>query len=412
MIPKLYDKNKSLIGNLTECNRGIAIEERNGMLEIEIDYQLKSPYSDKLVRGNLIVTDVNDKLKNQYFRIYKVSKDIMGHFTVYGRHISYDLARDYIEGLEVQNQSCEYCLNMIFRNSYFSQNFKGYSDIINAQNYSVTPRCLIKAISGQEGSIIDTFGTGAEILRDNYNFHVLNKRGHNNGVTIEYAKNLTGLTYEEDEEGLITRIRAIAKYRENDADKIIHTYVDSEKILDYETPFTQEIDFSDKFEGDEIPTIEKLNTLAKQYFNDNQCDVMKFNYKIEFIPLSKCAGYEDVKDAIELCDIVTIIDYRYNLNTQAKVIKTTYNFLKDRYESMELGEPRTTLGDIINSSNSGQDGEQGPMGPQGPPGKDGSIGDFPNSLPSTPVLSATVYGFSSIELNWTYENKVYYNYEL
>ena len=68
---------------------------------------------------------------------------------------------------------------------------------------------------------------------------------------------------------------------------------------------------------------------------------------------------------------------------------------------MELGEPRTTLGDIINSSSGGQDGEQGPPGPQGPPGKDGSIGDFPNSLPSTPVLRAYVYGFASIELNWT-----------
>ena len=51
--------------------------------------------------------------------------------------------------------------------------------------------------------------------------------------------------------------------------------------------------------------------------------------------------------------------------------------LKNRYESMELGEPRTTLGDIIKSSGgSGESGEQGPPGPQGPPGQDGNIGDF------------------------------------
>ena len=36
-------------------------------------------------------------------------------------------------------------------------------------------------------------GTGAEILRDNTNIHVLNKRGHDNGVSIEYAKTLQGL---------------------------------------------------------------------------------------------------------------------------------------------------------------------------------------------------------------------------
>ena len=37
----------------------------------------------------------------------------------------------------------------------------------------------------------------------------------------------------------------------NSEEKIIHTYVDSEKINNYETPFISEIDFSDKFEEDE-----------------------------------------------------------------------------------------------------------------------------------------------------------------
>ena len=40
------------------------------------------------------------------------------------------------------------------------------------------------------------------------------------------------------------------------------------------------------------------------------------------------------------------------------------------------------------------------------------LGIFPNTLPSTPVLENFVYGFSNIELSWTFENKVYYSYEL
>ncbi len=58
---KLYTKDKAYIGELTECSRAIAIEERNGMCEIEIDYQLFSPHWDKLVRGNIIEADLNDK---------------------------------------------------------------------------------------------------------------------------------------------------------------------------------------------------------------------------------------------------------------------------------------------------------------------------------------------------------------
>ena len=78
---------------------------------------------------------------------------------------------------------------------------------------------------------------------------------------------------------------------------------------------------------------------------------------------------------------------------------------------MELGEPRTSLGDIVGN---GGDNEPivGPPGPQGPPGQDGSIGDFPNSLPPAPIVTATVYGFANIEISWTFENKVYYQYEV
>ena len=107
---------------------------------------------------------------------------------------------------------------------------------------------------------------------------------------------------------------------------------------------------------------------------------------------------------------MTIKDYRYNYETKAKVIKTTYNFLTDRYESMEVGEPRSSLGDII--SGGSEESKPGPPGPQGPPGADGNIGDFPDSLPSTPVLSSTLYGFANIELSWTFENQIYYSYEL
>ena len=35
----------------------------------------------------------------------------------------------------------------------------------------------------------------------------------------------------------------------------------------------------------------------------------------------------------------------------------------------------------------------------------------PNTLPSTPNISVE-NGFATIKLSWTYENKVYYNYEI
>ena len=146
---------------------------------------------------------------------------------------------------------------------------------------------------------------------------------------------------------------------------------------------------------------------------NNKVDIPKCNYKIEFIPLSKCAGYEGLEDRINLCDVVTVKDSRYNIDTQAKVIKVIFDVLRGRYDSMELGEPRTTLGDIIGGTGDGPtQGPPGPPGPQGPAGADGSIGDFPETLPEVPNITAKVYGFANIEISWTFENKVYYSYEL
>ncbi|WP_194190385.1 phage tail spike protein [Clostridium chrysemydis] len=412
MIPQILDKFENELGLLTDCIEGIAIEERNGMCEIETTYPIFSENYKELKRGNFIVADVNDTLKNQKFRIYKLSKALNGKVKVYAKHIFFDLARDVIEKVELSNASCEYALNELFRNSQFSNKFKGESDIINSKNFSMKAENLVKSIGGVQGSILDTFGTGAEILRDNRVVKVLNKRGHDNGVSIEYAKNMTGLNIDFDDSDLITRIKAVAKYTDKNNNEVIvfsnPKFVDSPLINEYETPFIKEIDFSSSFENGSIPTPDKLKALAEKYFRDNKCDQVKTNIKVEFIPLSKCVGYENIQDNISLCDTVTIKDYRYNLDTKAKVIKTYFNFLSGRYEKIELGDAKTSLGDLVGGGSNAGDSIENETS-KVPPINDGS---FPDTLPKIPTLNSRLYGFDSIELSWTFEAKAYYSYEL
>lgn len=410
----LHSKDfKTQYGSINSICEAFVEEERNGLFELRFIMLNTDSLFNYVKEENIVVVNANDTLLNQKFRIYMTRKLMNNRVEVYVRHISFDLMYDYIDNVSFENQSCEYALNQLFINSNFSTHYKGYSDIVNAQNYSMSMSNVLEAIGGKQGSIIDTFGTGAEILRDNENIHVLNRRGSDNEVTIEYRKNLTGFELEEDTTDLVTRILPYAKYNDSETNEEIIVkadYVDSPLINNYSHPYIASIDYSDKFKDDEIPTIEKLVTLARNEYKNNKVDIPKQNFKIEFIPLSKCVGYEGLEDKISLCDTVAIIDTRYNINTKAKVIKTVFNVLKNRYESMELGEPRTSLGDVVGGGNN--DPVVGPPGPQGPPGQDGSIGDFPNTLPSTPVLESFVYGFSNIELSWTFENKVYYSYEL
>lgn len=416
MIPTLYDKTgNNKIGDLNDCIECLVEEERNGIFELTMIYPANSSILESIDYDNIIVADANDYLKSQKFRIYNTRKLMANRIEVCARHISFDLVHDWIDVISIENQSCEYALNTIFRNSQFSKHFKGYSDIINAQNFKVNKVTCLEAVGGTSGSIIDTYGTGAEILRDNANIHVLNRRGRDNDVVIEYRKNLTGLEVEEDTTDLVTRIMPYAIYTNsnNEEIEVRGDFIDSPLINNYAHPYVKYMDYSEKFEDDEVPTKTKLNNLAAKEYINNKVDIPKNNYKIEFIPLSKCAGYEGLEDRINLCDVVTVKDSRYNIDTQAKVIKVVFDVLRGRYDSMELGEPRTTLGDIIGGTGDGPiQGPPGPPGPQGPAGADGSIGDFPESLPTVPQITAKVYGFANIEISWTFENKVYYSYEL
>ncbi|XZH34391.1 phage tail spike protein (plasmid) [Clostridium perfringens] len=412
---KLYDKTgEVLIGELEDCISCNVTEVRNGIFDARLVYPAMRLISNNLIKENIIVCKASDILLNQKFRIFNVKKKHSNTIEVIARHISFDLLYDFIENINIVNQSCEYALNTIFRNSQFSRHYKGHSDIINAQDYNMSIANCLNAIAGKEGSIIDTYGTGAEILRDNENIHVLNRRGHDNSVTIEYGKNLEGFECTEDTTDLITRIYPFAKKSTPDGETTItlnEKFVDSPRINLYSHPYIREVDLTSKFKDEDEINQSKLKLEAEKYFLETKCDIPKLTFNLKPVPLSKCVGFENLGEKLSLCDIATIKHKIYGITTQAKVIKTVFNVLTDRYENIQLGDPKASLGDLI-GGNSGNTPQVGPPGPPGPPGQDGNIGDFPDSLPAIPQLTANVLGFASVDLSWTYENKVYYNYQV
>ena len=125
---KLYDKTgNNLIGNLANnCIECVVEEERNGLFELIMTYPVVDAIYNSLEKENIIIANANDTLKAQKFRIYNIRKYMKNQVTVYARHISFDLMHDVIEEeISFTNQSCEYALNQIFRNSISSKHFKG-----------------------------------------------------------------------------------------------------------------------------------------------------------------------------------------------------------------------------------------------------------------------------------------------
>lgn len=74
--------------------------------------------------------------------------------------------------------------------------------------------------------------------------------------------------------------------------------------------------------------------------DDSWIDLTTVNYKIDFVELSKTEQYKDlaILEQLDLYDIVTVNVSHLDINVKARVIKYKYDCLKERYESIELGD--------------------------------------------------------------------------
>src|SRR5699024_1883031 len=101
----------------------------------------------------------------------------------------------------------------------------------------------------------------------------------------------------------------------------------------------------------EITTVAQLRTRTQRYIIENDVGIPKVNLRVKFIDLAKTLDYKDLKlvEEINLCDLVTVYFNKLDIMQKAKVIKTTWDVLLDRYDSIEIGESRATISDSVNT---------------------------------------------------------------
>ena len=366
MYPRIYKRNETdfshngygVLKDLIKCE---VIEEDNGMFELEGECTISSFLFEHIQEENIIKAWASEELGEQLFRIYRVQKNLDGYITFNAQHITYDLLDNFIESIELVDVTCENAINEIFNHCAYKTSFKGYSDISHKGNIILQKVNPMEAIKGTRGSICDTFGNGPKVIKDNFNIRVNANRGANNNVLIAYKKNLTGFESEVDTSDLVTVIFPYATIQretgeegetEEETIQLPEKYIYSEYHQNYNNLKIMPIDFS----GDDVGSVENLRTKANNYFKNSNCDTPKINYKVEFIPLSKTVNYADYKvlETVSMCDKVIVRDYRFDLDVEAQVIKTTHCSLTQKLLSCELGNFKYSLSDVVSDINKEQ----------------------------------------------------------
>ena len=357
MIPILFNKTETTftsngLGRLSDAISCTVTEERNGQYELEMVYPLGGNLYDLIDTDMIIGAIPSVGASLQAFDIYAISRPLMGKVTIYARHISYRLSHIVTTGANVaaSGTACTTALNSLKTNAILASGqafpFTFETDVTTVAKFDKTvPTSVRNRLGGSEGSILDQYG--GEFEWDNFRVILHKNRGSSSNVTIRYGKNLTDLTQDESVEDTITG--CIGYWRSEDTEVVgniqlasNHTTYVREKIVS--------VDFTSQLGTESVPTTAAVDNIANIYVNRH--NLPNVNMKVSLVDLAKTEEYKDYAplEELHLCDYVGVEFEKLGVSQYARVIKTVYNVLEDKYNSLEIGDNVSTLFSVITES--------------------------------------------------------------
>lgn len=344
MIPILYESREEIfasngIGRLTDAIRCRVTEERNGIYELEMSYPLDGVNFEGIAPGAYIkaVPFVNGK--PQIFCIYEVSKPLDGITTIYAAHLSYRMG--LIPSRPFEGISLSDTVKKLKESALERCPFSFWIEKDNSNTYkSLKPNAIKDKIQGSQGSILQTYSP-LEIEWDNWEVKIWQNRGQDKGAQLRYGKNITSLKQDENIRNLWTGVVPYwyGMTEDSDEEELVMLdeilYTDTVGLYPYHR--TGCLDLTGFLE--EKPTQAALRSRALRYIKENDIGYPKVNVNVSFVDLSKTEDYKDfvTLESVNLCDTITIRYDNLGVNVKAKVLKTVYNVLLDRYESVQVG---------------------------------------------------------------------------
>lgn len=330
----LYNSNEE---NFNNCGLGILRDaynvyinrKINSIYELTFNYPTKGFLSEKLQEFMIVKAD------GQLFRIKSINKKKFP-WVITANHIFFDLNSNFLEDVAPTNQNGNGALNWILQRTIYNHKFTGISNIDEINSSRYVRKNVVNAIIGEDNSLVKKWN--GEIDVDNFEIKLLSQIGKDRGLKLSLNKNITGVDINIKIDNVVTKLLP------KGADELLlpEKYVNSPLINNYPFPIIKEIDVSDAKVSDGI-TLDDAYKIMRRYCKaqfDSGIDKPDINIKVDFIELSKTVEYEKYKnlETVYLGDTVSIFLPEYNINTKLRVISTSKNVLKNKYEKLELGD--------------------------------------------------------------------------
>lgn len=308
------------------------IDNNDFYLELECSLD----YLEYVVPNNIIVA--NTPQGDQGFRIFSVTTT-RRKITAKCLHLFYDSMNYLIADAYVVNKNCNDALDHLNSATDNTSPFTTLSDIQILNSF----RCVRQSLNEAINTVLERWG--GHLVRDNWQIKIMNQIGQDNGVTIQYKKNLKEITVDYDWSSVVTKLMPVGK----DGLLLEDSYVSSD--VQYEIPFTKTVSFEqdiseDDFKDDEgnvneeayhQALLDDLRVQAQAYVDAN-C-IPKVNYTLK-------ANMEKITD---IGDTVEVIDERLGINLVTHVLSYVYDCILDKYTEIEFGNAQPQLSNLMSS---------------------------------------------------------------
>ena len=312
-----------VISNATKAN---VRKADNG--DYYLDFECGLEYVDYIIANNIIVAPTPQG--DQAFRITSFDAT-RKKITAKAWHIFYDSANYLIADSYVVDKNCNDALDHLNGATDTQSPFTTLSNVQTIDSY----RCVRTSLQNAISVLLERWG--GHLVRDNWNIKIMNSIGQDNGVTIQYKKNLKEITAKYDWSNVVTKLLPVGY----DGLLLPQLYVYSEN--EYSIPYTKTVTFNQDLSADDYPDeqtyqyalLYDLYTQAVEYLNQNSIPSVTYTLK---------ANIEKITD---VGDAVVVYDQRLGLNLDATVTAFNYDCILGKYTEIEFGSIGQSLSNLM-----------------------------------------------------------------
>lgn len=316
--------------------KALVYKSEYGDYYLDLECDLK--YIDYLKAGNIVAVKLPQG--EEPFRIYNPVVDGK-KFTARCWHLTYDLKNYLVADNFIENKTCQYALNYLFTLSTptAQSKFIGLSDVARYKSY----RCVRKSLYEAIYDILDRWG--GHLKRTQNMVIILADIEHDNGVVIQFRKNLKEITCEEVWDDVVTKILPVGKDGTllNRVNPNASIYIESS--TQYDIPFCKTVSFSQDIDKDDYPTeadyfqalVDDLRDQATKYLAEH-C-VPQVNYTLR-------ANLDKITD---IGDVIEVKDERLGVDLLTNVLAFEYDCIQNKYISVEFGNFKRNLSNLMSN---------------------------------------------------------------